>query len=1019
MDSGLSPLSFCDWCDLSEKVASRRAADGIAPPVRRIHDETADTSVALNIMNKQLLLIRDAYDFGPLPPKPREMLWEKLYRFFFGDDVFISYARSDALRYVPTLAARLAAKKHICFFDQLVADPNKDLPERLKKKILRSTVFVLVGTRGAVASSFVRKEIELFRSTRRPFIPVDVDGALIEQEGWRDVIGVAKIPEQGARVRDGDPSPEVVNLIKDSFRYTRRSKWLRASLLAGVSIIFITAVVSLLVIRAARGEAVAIKRQAELDVAAANKEVGEARQSLHNLTAEADRAKAAANAAVNQAESAVAAAEVATTQQKAAEQSLQRAQALERQTAERAAETARREAGSRAALLSREPGMEGDALALAIKAAEQSGARRSDFPDEVMNGITSAANAADYSLPLEDLKMQGVSFSLISPNGEKILGTFLDSRTASTRLLLWDGRTGKRISEVSTAGEVVKSSFSRDGNRLATVVITRTQWKKLVVWDLTGPRPQPLETLCGINPNYTHLLSDVYVALDSDGSHAIISEPQINPPSLTVCEIATGRKELLPQLRFIWSVAFTPEDEPALYGRDEDPGTGGPPDELYFPRSGREVTSKLFAAQPGADFVGFGDDSSFIMIARNELAFGQDRVYVQSPDGDVRRLGGYRGRVSSAAFVDGQARVVTVSGRIMRIADARSSPNFTALRAHVRSIDLAGFSPDNRMVLTIGDDGKGRLWDLQTGRLRHTLAITDELLYEGPELFNRPKRAAFRADGKRLVTVNEKGEIQTWDLETGHPICPVPGQSTGTTYSITGIAFLAGGDYVMVAYRSIKETSFINYLDARTCKLEGTFKFNEPDVSVLFSRDGTAMLTGTYTITSIWDRPKMEWWSLRGVESQGWVPTRLPSPSKDSAPGYPHGLSFASPLTFDATRVLGVQGDDFGQIWVLGGNSPVRLERRRGDMSGPFRVVLSADGTRVAAVSWKEARVWDARSGKLLLVFECDLEVDLKYTVSLSPDGSKLLIAGKDNTVRIYPTSREDFLRAARLLLGR
>jgi hypothetical protein len=120
-------------------------------------------------MNKQPLLIRDAYEFGPPLPKPRETPWEKLYRFFFGDDVFISYARADAIRYVPSLAARLAAKKHICFFDQLTADPSEDLPERLKKKILRSTVFILVGTKGAVASSFVRKEVELFRRTRRPF----------------------------------------------------------------------------------------------------------------------------------------------------------------------------------------------------------------------------------------------------------------------------------------------------------------------------------------------------------------------------------------------------------------------------------------------------------------------------------------------------------------------------------------------------------------------------------------------------------------------------------------------------------------------------------------------------------------------------------------------------------------------------------------------------------------------------------------------------------------------------------
>ncbi len=262
-------------------------------------------------MNRQSLLFRDAYDFGPPPPKSTEAPWEKLYRFFFGDDIFISYSRADAIRYVPSLAARLAAKKHICFFDQLAADASDELPKRLKKKILRSTVFVLIGTRGAVASSFVRKEVELFRRTRRPFIPIDVDGALMEQEGWREVVGLAKLHEEGARLRDGDPSPEVVNLIKDSFRYMRRSQWLRASLIAGVSVVFITAVVSLLVIHAAQGEAATIKRQAKSDVAAANQQVAEARQSAQNFRAEADQAKADADAFRSQAGTAAAAAEAA------------------------------------------------------------------------------------------------------------------------------------------------------------------------------------------------------------------------------------------------------------------------------------------------------------------------------------------------------------------------------------------------------------------------------------------------------------------------------------------------------------------------------------------------------------------------------------------------------------------------------------------------------------------------------------------------------------------------------------
>jgi WD40 repeat protein len=976
-------------------------------------------------MHKHPLLIQDAYDFGPPPPKAREAPWEKLYRFFFGDDIFISYSRADAIRYVPSLAARLAAKKYICFFDQLVTDPSEDLPERLKKKILRSTVFVLVGTRGAVASSFVRKEVELFRSTRRPFIPVDVDGALVELEGWPDVIGVAKIREEAARVRDGDPSPEVINLIKDSFRYTRRSKWLRASLLAGVSIVLITAAVSLLVIRTARAEAAAIKQQAELREAAANKEVAEAQQRLQNLTAEADRAKANTEAARNQAQDAAAAAKVAVTQKGVAEQSMQRAQELERQSAERAADTSRREAGSRAALLSREPGREPDALALAVEAAEQSVAHRGYLPDEVTGGIVAAADATDYSLLLEDVGTRDTIFPLISPNGERILGRTFDLRNDSTRLVFWDGQTGKSsIPAIEVAGTVQSPSFSRDGKRLAALILNgKTQQKALFLWDLTGPQARPVETLCGASaPGF---------ALDSDGSHILIGEPHSEDSKrarITLCEIGTGRKEVLADSAVGdgVAIAFTPEDEPIVYSPPPESSAGELPPAIYFLRSGRKVVLKHYGYPTGAFFAGFGDDGSTIIISKYYDSTGfsrhwQERVYIQSAGGDLLRLGGYRGTIESVAFVDGRARVVTVSGSSVRVADARSSPNFAALRAHVRRLDMAAFSPDNQTVLTVGDDGKGRLWDMQTGRLRHTLAITDESLNESLMVFPRPKHAAFGADGKRIVTANDKGEIQTWDVETGRPVCHAPGRGAGDKDYPLGVSFLAGGDYVLAAYRTgtifgnfPDVRVFISFLDARTCTLVGTFNFGEEITSISFSQDGTAVITGAYPKGYTRERPEMKLWSLRGVDLRSGVQIQLPSSGITRPPGD------LKSFLLDGTRMLTVTEDDTGQLWVSGSGSSVHLQGWRGGKQGMVRAALSADGTRAIALSGKEVRVWDARSGKFLVSFECDVEVgSLIYPFSLSPDGSKLVITARDNTVRVYPTSREGFLGAARRLLGR
>lgn len=969
-------------------------------------------------MNKQPTLIRDAFDFGPPPPKPRETPWEKLYRFFFGDDVFISYARADATRYVPSLAARLAAKGHICFFDQLAADPNEELPERLKRKILRSTVFVLVGTKGAVASSFVHKEIELFRRTRRPFIPVDVDGALAGREGWGAVIGVAKIHEQGARVRDGDPSPEVVNLIKDSFRYTRRSQWLRASLLAGVSFILVTVALSLFVIRAARAEAAAIRLRADSEVAAANSRVGEAQRDLQEIAAESNRLKADADDARKQAESAATAAHAAVAQLRTAEQAMYRAQELERQSAERAADTARREAGSRSELLSREPGMEFDALALAFDAAEQSVAHGGRLPDEVLDGVVASAMAADYSLPLEALgKWRTIDALVISPDGEKIVAGLPDysAQTRLTKLVLWDGRTGKIASETQTDLSIYTLSFSRDGKRLAALTFSE-RGAGLAVWDLSGPRMILAATDCGRGIDAEHS-----IALDNDGSHVIIGRPPRKPPSyVTICEIATGREEVLPGLEDTLSVAFTPEGEPVAYGTTIDPGEtpSALRPFLYFPRSGRGVMLKLPAAgAPVPRFMSFANDGSVVLTVIDARTPGQSRIYVQSLDGNVRRFGGYRGVVVSAAYVDSQARAVTLSGRSMRVVDGRSLPNFAALRGHIRGVEVGEFSPDGRTILTVSDDGKGRLWDAQTGRLRHTLAITDEYLVEGPLVQNRPKRAAFRADGKRLVTVNDKGEVQTWDVDTGRLICSAPGPKVGIDHPgivffyPDDVSFLTGGDYVLAAYSG----SFISFLDAGTCRLAGTFNFDEQVAFLALSRDGTTMTATPVarTTAAASESPKMQSWSLRGIDLQSGAPIRLSSSGPSEPPGPMHSLSPDGALMLiSAVNTL--------QVWRRGEASPVLLEKVEVDSRfGIQSAAFSADGTRVAVISGREAWVWDTRSGKLLVALKDDVQANWDRLMSLSPDGSRMLIACKDYTVRIYPTSRQALLGAAGHLLGR
>lgn len=186
-------------------------------------------------MKKQLSLFPDQ---NPPPAPKTKSLWRAIYRFFFGDDIFISYARRDAGRYATALAARLSDLGYICFLDQFGTDANRNLPSSLKQKIGMSTALVLIGTEGATSSRYVSEELNLFKQTGRPIHPIDVEDTLSKQD-WPEIQGLTLIPECKRRVDRGKPSGPTLRQLKDASRYRRRRQWLRLSLISGVFMIFV------------------------------------------------------------------------------------------------------------------------------------------------------------------------------------------------------------------------------------------------------------------------------------------------------------------------------------------------------------------------------------------------------------------------------------------------------------------------------------------------------------------------------------------------------------------------------------------------------------------------------------------------------------------------------------------------------------------------------------------------------------------------------------------------------------
>src|SRR5690349_10411055 len=80
---------------------------------------------------------------------------EPILSYLFGDDIFISYARTDTTAYAAALARHLTARNYSCYLDQWTTRPGTDLPAELLKAVRRSGIFVLLASAAATKSEAI------------------------------------------------------------------------------------------------------------------------------------------------------------------------------------------------------------------------------------------------------------------------------------------------------------------------------------------------------------------------------------------------------------------------------------------------------------------------------------------------------------------------------------------------------------------------------------------------------------------------------------------------------------------------------------------------------------------------------------------------------------------------------------------------------------------------------------------------------------------------------------------------
>lgn len=155
---------------------------------------------------------------------PRSIL-----RYFVGYDFFISYSRIDGSDYAIALAKKIIEHKYTCYLDQWGSSPGKELPLSLRKKISRSSVFILIGSENSYNSKAVEEEIKIFLKTGKSIVPITAGN--VTRAIWYRLIEGMTISNEEAYFYENKISENLLTRLANSFIYTRQTSRIRNSII--------------------------------------------------------------------------------------------------------------------------------------------------------------------------------------------------------------------------------------------------------------------------------------------------------------------------------------------------------------------------------------------------------------------------------------------------------------------------------------------------------------------------------------------------------------------------------------------------------------------------------------------------------------------------------------------------------------------------------------------------------------------------------------------------------------------
>ncbi len=291
----------------------------------------------------------------------------------------------------------------------------------------------------------------------------------------------------------------------------------------------------------------------------------------------------------------------------------------------------------------------------------------------------------------------------------------------------------------------------------------------------------------------------------------------------------------------------------------------------------------------------------------------------------------------------------------------RSDDSLRTIRGHDGLVIGIDYSPDGKHLLSFGEDGTLRIWDVATGAVVRTLG----------EHNANVAAAIYSPDASQVASCNRDGTLRLWDAQSGREVWVVR-RPSGTA---NVLAFSQDGHYI--AYGG--DRSPVNILNADSGQEFVTLSGTQNAVySVAFSPDGSRVAaSGLDGMAYVWDAANGEELLALGGHSDCVA-----------------SIQFRP----DGERLITGSWDLTVKVWDTKTGKELHTLAPHGATVDAVR--YSPDGKRIAAATFLGVQIWNAESHQPLTRLVGHEQGAV--AVDFSPDGRSLVTSSMDGTLRLW-----------------